>query len=139
MDKIDLFGAKYLPGFAPSLSRLLVAELKRGPGTVQWVEQTMKYVDWVRDEYAHQDYSLIKAFLVTHSFSQEVIHYCQEAAERRFTVGRRPPESHEWRDLTLVEYRFDPQASRLRFRVVAGPNSDAGGGMANPDIKSDSI
>jgi hypothetical protein len=119
MDKIDVFGARFIPGHAPVLAGLLVAELKKDIANGAFVEQTMKYVDWVKDEYAHLDYSLIRAFLVASDFDQSALTQHQDFAVRRYTVGRRPPRSEEWRDLTLVRYTYDATAERLDFQVVA--------------------
>jgi hypothetical protein len=118
MDKIDVFGASFIRGHAPSLSRLLVMEMKKGKVTADDVEQVMKYVDWVRDEYASGDYSLIRAFLLGYSFQSDAKTQWQVAAERRYSIGRRPPESREWRDLNLVEYRYDPDTVALQFSKV---------------------
>jgi RecB family endonuclease NucS len=123
MDKIDVFGAAFVRGHAPSLARLLVLEIKKGKAGRAFVEQVMKYVDWVKEEYAHSDYSLIRAFLVAYDFDDSAIEQHQEAAVRRYTVGRRQPESKEWRDLTLVKYRFDPAERRISFEVAASPIS----------------
>ena len=59
MDKIDVF-KQVIPNHAPVLAGLLVAELKKDVANGAFVEQTMKYVDWVKDEYAHLDYSLVR-------------------------------------------------------------------------------
>jgi hypothetical protein len=121
MDKIDVFGAAFIEGHAPSVSRLLVAELKKDVAGAAFVEQVMKYVDWVKDEYAHQDYSHIKAFLVAYDFDAAALEQHRESAVRIYTDGRRPPVSKEWRDLTLVRYRYAPNTERLEFEVVAQP------------------
>jgi hypothetical protein len=121
MDKIDVFGAAFIPGHSPSLSRLLVIELKKGSANGAFVEQVMKYVDWVKEEYAHQDYSLVRATLVAHDFDESALGQHRDAAVRRYTVGRRQPESKEWRDLTLVRYRYVARSKRLAFKVEAAP------------------
>jgi hypothetical protein len=121
MDKVDVFGAAFIAGHAPSIDRLLVAELKKGVASATFVEQVMKYVDWVKDEYAHQDYSHIRAFLVAYDFDTSAIKQHASSAVRVYTVGRRPPVSKEWRELTLVRYRYDADAERLRFEVAASP------------------
>jgi hypothetical protein len=121
MDKVDVFGAAFVRGYAPSISSLLVAELKKDGAGAAFVEQVMKYVDWVKDEYAHQDYSHIRAFLLAHDFDESAFRQQRDAAVRTYTVGRRPPVSKEWRDLTLVSYRYDAETQRLRFEVAAAP------------------
>src|SRR5260370_10494615 len=64
MDKMDLFGYSYVPGFKPTKSRFLVCEIKRDAAHLEDIDQLMKYVDWVRDEYCYGDYAMIRAFLV---------------------------------------------------------------------------
>ncbi len=51
---MDIFGYAYLEGFEPTRNRFLVVEAKKDAATVEVVDQVMKYVDWVRDEYAEE-------------------------------------------------------------------------------------
>lgn len=118
MDKMDLFGYAYVPGFKPTKSRFLVGEIKRDAGTMQDVEQLMKYVDWVKDEYCHGDYDMIHAFLVAYQFDQQVVQHTQAVGMRKYTVGMRPTQSLEWRNLKLVKYSFNTLASRIEFSVI---------------------
>jgi RecB family endonuclease NucS len=105
MDKMDIFGYAWIPGYRPAISRYLVAEIKKGAATPHDVEQTMKYVDWVKDEYAHGDYSMIEAYLIAHEISSRVAQYAMKVGQRAFTVQRRPPRTTEWTSLRLLEYR----------------------------------
>ena len=108
MDKIDVFGASFIPGHAPVLSALLVAELKKDVAGSSFVEQTMKYVDWVKDEYAHLDYSLIRAYLVASDFDASALSQHKEYAVRRYTVGRRPPRSEKVGGVDLSPIHVQP-------------------------------
>jgi len=84
------------------------------------VEQLMKYVDWVRDEYAHGDYAMIHAFLVAHHFDDTAKAAAREGGRRIFTVGHRPAVTREWSQLALIEYKYDAASRRLRFSTIEG-------------------
>ena len=118
MDKMDLFGYAYVPNFQPTKSRFLVGEIKKDAATIQDVEQSMKYVDWVKDEYCHGDYAMIHAFLVAFDFNQEAVQHAQTVRMRKYTVGVRPTQSLEWQNLQLVKYSYNPASNRLEFEVV---------------------
>ena len=118
MDKMDLFGYAYVPNFQPTKSRFLVGEIKKDAATIQDVEQSMKYVDWVKEEYCHGDYAMIHAFLVAFEFNQDVIQHSQTVRMRKYTVGVRPTQSLEWQNLKLVKYSYNPLSHRLEFEVV---------------------
>ncbi|MGG3736826.1 hypothetical protein [Aeribacillus pallidus] len=45
MDKMDIFGYRFIPGFQPTISRYLVVELKKDSATKNDVDQTLKYVE----------------------------------------------------------------------------------------------
>lgn len=115
MDKMDLFGYAFIRGFEPTKSKFLVGEIKKDTASRADLEQLMKYVDWVKDEYSFGDYGMIKAFLVAYDFDDSIREALIEAAKRRYIVGRRPAQSCEWSDLTLVQYRYDARHQRLNF------------------------
>lgn len=58
MDKIDIFGYKYIENFN-TISDYLVIELKAKKAEVDNLYQLLKYVDWVNQEYTFGDYSMI--------------------------------------------------------------------------------
>ena len=37
------------------------------------IDQVMKYVDWINQEYAYGDYSMIEAYVVAADFSESVV------------------------------------------------------------------
>ncbi|HEX7773646.1 MAG TPA: hypothetical protein VF435_14600 [Pyrinomonadaceae bacterium] len=119
MDKMDLFGYSYVPGFKPTKARFLVAEIKKDMGWQQDIDQLMKYVDWVRDEYCHGDYAMIRAFLIAHEFDTNAITHKQTAGVRSYTIGVRPAQSLEWRDLKLVRYAFNSTSRRIDLEVIS--------------------
>lgn len=117
MDKMDLFGYAYVPGYKPTISRYLVGELKKDEAGTADIEQAMKYVDWVKDEYAHGDYSMIHAVLVASDFPASVVGYADDVASRTFTVQRRPARSAEWSALKLIKYSVDAHG-KIRLEEV---------------------
>jgi len=118
MDKMDIFGYGYIKGFDPTRSKYLVVENKKGSASWGDVEQLLRYVDWVKDEYCYGDYSMIEAFLVAHDISQEVADATHDFALRKFTVGRRPAVSLEWNSIALVEYKFCDDGRKVAFEIV---------------------
>lgn len=114
MDYMDLFGYSYLPDYhGRVIGRFYVAEVKRGVATKDDVEQTMRYVDWVKDQYADNDYSLIRAYLIANAFPDSVRRHAERVGRRLFTVRRRPAETDTWQDLVLLRYRHQQDSGRL--------------------------
>lgn len=118
MDKIDLFGYSYIPNFRPTKSKFLVGEIKKDAAKIQDVDQLLKYVDWVRDEYSFGDYSMIKAFLIAYEFNEDVIQYKRSVGARGYTIGVRPARSSRWEDIHLVKYSFNAASKKLAFTLV---------------------
>lgn len=117
MDKMDIFGYKYIPNF-DTISKYLVIELKRATALIGDVEQLMKYVDWINHEYSYGDYSMINAFLVAYDFDAAVIEQSKILAERNYIIGRRPAQSKVWSNLTLVKYEYNSKSQSLEFRII---------------------
>ncbi len=105
MDKMDIFGYRYIPGYDVK-SKYLIAELKKDIASKDIVEQIMKYVDWVSNEYAHKDYSMIEAYIVAADFDEEVKTLVREYCIRNFTKGFRPTEFCVWNNLKMVKYKI---------------------------------
>jgi hypothetical protein len=118
MDKMDVFGYAFVKGYKPTIANYLVGELKKDIATAEDVEQLMKYVDWVKDEYAFGNYSMIRAFLVAYDFSDDAKARFLQLSSRRFIVGRRPALSQEWKGLTLVKYSFNSSTKELDFSTI---------------------
>lgn len=106
MDKMDIFGYRYIKGYN-TISKYLIIEIKKDAASVEVIDQVMKYVDWVTQEYAFGDYSMVEAYIVASDFPEEVIEKNKKDSIRYFTKGNRPTESCEWSDCTLVSYNYE--------------------------------
>lgn len=115
MDKMDVFGYRYIKGY-DTISKYIIVEIKKDAATPQVIDQIMKYVDWVNVEYAHGDYSMIEAYVVASDFSDEVIEEKEKDAIRGYVKGYRPAESSLWTNLKLVKYSY--KDSELVFEEV---------------------
>lgn len=118
IDKMDVFGYRYIPGQYPTISDYLVIEIKKGKIELQDFLQLMKYVDWVKNEYSYGDYNMITAFLVGSSFSEEVVSQFEELIERKFIYGVRPSIPATWKKVKLVKYIFNPETELLDFEII---------------------
>jgi len=118
MDKMDVFGYSFIQGFDYTRSKFLLIEIKKDSGSKEDIEQIMKYIDWVKEEYAFGDYSMINAFLVAYDYSNEVISHGKEVGVRKYTIGRRPAYTKEWSNLKFVEYRFNRNENALNFYLI---------------------
>jgi hypothetical protein len=108
-DWIDVFGSSLISG-STTVGLYHVAELKVGVGTEADVAQVMKYVDWVKDEYAFGDYALVRGYLVAHSFDPTATAALHGIGRRLFTKGRRPPRTEAWGaegELSLIRYEAE--------------------------------
>lgn len=122
MDKMDVFGYKYIPNQEPTISNYLVIEIKKDIIDSQDILQLMKYVDWVKNEYAFGDYSMIKAFMIGSGYTDEALSSFNEIVERKYIHGVRPSVAAEWKDVKLVTYSFNNQENILNFHIVADAN-----------------
>lgn len=119
MDKMDVFGYRYIENQKPTICNYLVIEIKKGKVDSQDILQLMKYVDWIKNEYAFGDYSMIKAFLVGSEFTEKAINEFSEIVERKFIYGVRPSVSSVWNDVKLIKYTFNTETNLLNFEIIA--------------------
>lgn len=115
MDKMDVFGYRQIPGFS-TISKYLIIEIKKDEAQVDTVGQLMKYVDFVTNEYAHGDYSMIEAFIVAHDFDEDAERACRDKAVRNYISGYRPVTAEVWRSIHLVKYRYE--GNELHFEEI---------------------
>lgn len=125
-DFADIFGytRKKLNGRLPdAIDSFNIVELKTGKLVGQtensfavacgYIEQTMKYVDWVANYRAGGDYTLIKAYLVSGGFSEKIVDYAKKNRIRDFVIPRRPYAAMRWENLSLIQYSFDDDGFHL--------------------------
>ena len=117
MDKMDIFGYRYISGFE-TISKYLLIEIKKDTAKIESIDQIMKYVDWINEEYSFGDYSMIEAFLVAYDFPEHIIEYRNKICIRNFTRGRRPTTSEIWTNIKLVKYRYNQTDNSLSFEVM---------------------
>ncbi len=123
MDKMDVFGYKFIQNQNPTISNYLVIEIKKGIIDAQDVLQLMKYVDWIKNEYAYGDYSMINAFMIGFDYTEEALLNFNQIVERRFIRGVRPSISAEWKNVKLVRYIFNSEENILDFEIIADANA----------------
>jgi len=120
-DKMDVFGYNYIYEVRDkfdTISDFLIIEIKAGGADENCVEQTLKYVEWVKQEYAQGDYSRIKAFLVASGFDKAAKDAKASSAIRHYTKGGRPPKTAMWNDLTLITYKYSSKLRKLQISKV---------------------
>lgn len=105
MDKIDIFAYRYLHG-TKIPCKYLVAELKRGTADADTVDQVMKYVDWVCQEYTYGDYDAVEACIIAFDFDDDIADHIKQNAKRRYMQGSHPIKNKEWRALKLISYKY---------------------------------
>ncbi len=123
VDRMDIFGYRWINGYENDciIEKYLVVELKKDVVRGNDLHQLMKYVDWVRAEYANGDYSLIKAFLVGSSFDMDSIRETMHTTMRFGLVSYRPPVQYQWSDLTLVRYNVGSDGIARFENVTVSP------------------
>ncbi|MFD1064790.1 hypothetical protein [Oceanobacillus locisalsi] len=117
MDKMDVFGYRYIKGYK-TISKYLMIEIKKDAANIETIDQAMKYIDWIEQEYSH-DYNMIEAFIVASYISEEVVKKRDESAVRFYTKGRNPAETSQWKNLHLIEYRYNKKNNHIVFKEIA--------------------
>jgi len=125
MDSMDVFGYAFMEGYEPVVSRYMVGEVKKDIAVSDDIEQVMRYVDWVKDEYAGGDYSMVRAFLVANDFDEDIWRRVASSGLRLYTIGRRPARTLRWGDseLHLIRYSFNADTGLLEFEELPRPLS----------------
>lgn len=105
MDKIDVFAIRYLPETKIPCKHLVI-ELKKDSADKSTIDQVMKYVDWVCNEYGYGDYSSVEAAIIAHDYPDGIADYFHEVALRYYTLGSHPVRNSQWSSLKLIRYEF---------------------------------
>lgn len=103
MDKIDVFGYRFLPN-TKIISKYLIIENKNEEATIEVAEQISKYVDWVVKNYAYGNYEMIEAYIVAPSFSADLLKNGKSVVERKYIISSHPVENRMWNDLGFISY-----------------------------------
>jgi hypothetical protein len=123
MDKMDVFGYRLIPSFS-TISKYLTIEIKKDVADKEVINQLMKYVDWINQEYSYGDYSMIEAFIVAQDFPDDVVRLKEEVGKRTFVKGRRPAVTMHWSNLRLIKYLYNEQDKNLEFIELGIMNND---------------
>lgn len=105
MDKIDIFASRYLDGTTVPC-KYLVAELKKDEADYSTIDQVMKYVDWVRSEYAYGDYGAIEACVIAYGYPEDIFDYIERNGKRNYIIGSHPVSNKQWSAIKLISYRY---------------------------------
>lgn len=105
MDKMDIFGYRYIPNYPGAISKYIICEIKKNVATINDLYQLMKYVDWVAKEHAYGDYSMIEAYLIASDFDEKLDdEKTHNTIERAYTISLRPPKFGIWNNLKKIKY-----------------------------------
>lgn len=63
----------------------MLIEIKKDTATIEAVNQVIKYIDWINEEYTYGDYSIIGAFIIVYEFSNQVIENRNRICIRKYT------------------------------------------------------
>lgn len=105
IDKMDIFAYRFLeyPHENKPIEKYLVLELKKDKADINTIQQTMRYVDWICNEYASGDYSLVTAGVIAFEYGN--LDSLQDAISRTFISSTHPIVTKKWNDLTCLTYR----------------------------------
>ena len=102
---MDIFAYRFLeyPHENKPIEKYLVLELKKDKADINTIQQTMRYVDWICNEYASGDYSLVTAGVIAFEYGN--LDSLQDAISRTFISSTHPIVTKKWNDLTCLTYR----------------------------------
>jgi len=106
MDKMDIFAYKYTEiDTEKVISKYMVIELKKDSANVGTMTQVTNYVDWICNNYAYGNYSLIEAYILAADFDSEMYEY-KEITERIYNLGSHPIQVKRWSNLKFIKYKI---------------------------------
>lgn len=109
---MDIFGYKYVKGYESEriISKFIIIELKSDQANKGAVLQIMKYVDWVCREFAHNDYSMIEAYIISYDADDVLLAdtslYTRNYIKNIHHNNRKEIEFYEdhWNNLKYISY-----------------------------------
>ena len=114
VDYMDVFGYRYVKGYEKEgiISKYVVMELKSKEVNEDTILQVMKYVDWICKEFAHNDYSMIEAYIVGEEQREENLLSANEKLyTRNYIKGSKhnanrgiDVETGEWKNVKFINY-----------------------------------
>lgn len=86
-------------------------ELKSKEVNKDTILQVMKYVDWICKEFAHNDYSMIEAYIIGYSMDDDLLEDNEDLYTRNFIKGSKhnanrgiDVETGIWKNVKFVNY-----------------------------------
>lgn len=113
VDFMDLFGYRYVKGYEKEgvISKYVVMEIKSDEVNKDTILQVMKYVDWVCKEFAHNDYSMIEAYIIGYSMKDDLLKDNEELYTRNYIKSSKhnatrgiDVEPGTWKEVKYVSY-----------------------------------
>lgn len=112
IDKIDIFGYRFsqqYPNDPKLITKFLIIELKKDKINKSTLEQLMQYVDWICDEYASGDYSLIEAYVLGSDIVRNTAQVKQDVCQRSYIVSTHPVVQEKWTNVKLIKYKIEKE------------------------------
>lgn len=113
VDFMDIFGYRYVKGYKKEgiISKYVVMELKSNEVNEDTILQVMKYVDWICKEFAHNDYSMIEAYIIGYSMDENLLRDNEKLYTRYFIESSKhnanrgiDVKTGEWKEVKFVNY-----------------------------------
>lgn len=117
MDKIDIFGYKFLPN-TQVISKYLIIENKNEEATLEVAEQISKYIDWVVKTYAYGNYDMVEAYIIAPKFSEDLLNNGKSIVERKYIVSSHPVENKAWNNLKFISYSYKDKTLHLKSEDI---------------------
>lgn len=107
MDKMDIFAYKYTEvADCKVISKYLVIELKKDKASSDTIAQLTNYVDWVCNNYAYGDYSLIESIVLAYDFQSDMYDNVNRYY-RTYNMGAHPIKTETWTNIRFVKYYIE--------------------------------
>ena len=113
VDFMDVFGYRYVEGYDREgiVSKYVVMELKSKEVDEDTILQVMKYVDWICKEFAHNDYSMIEAYIIGYSKGEDLLKDNEKLYTRNYIKSSKhnanrgiDVETEEWKNVKFINY-----------------------------------